>query len=474
MSRALAGMALSFGLWIAADVTADWVYQNFFEVLDETAVSLAAAFGIDYLITFIGARSTLRGWRWLSYTYFSALALVTATGLFIPEMRPFASSAAWSVSVLIGLVVFSGVPALLTVRYAMDAASIDERARTRTVLLAVLLGVTLAPIDALRTVTPVIPDELPRMSDLGSLVTTVLLYVVMSRTRIRGAELATSLAFQAVVLIGVVLFVSSMGFIALRHDIVSWLSVSVTGTAILMLVTYHWVQINTEDRERNRNLSTLGRLSAQLAHDLRNPIAAIKSAAEFVEGEVEHGRAKIDADTQDYLALIREQADRMNQLVERYRFFSDQAIQRTSADVKALIADNVDALRAVIPNTVRVEIDAENVPARFSLDSDLIGVAFDNLVRNAVEAMPDGGTLTVCARSRPDGGLTLSVSDTGTGLSPVDAEQVFQEFYTTKAHGSGLGLAFVRRIVENHRGRVELESGLGRGTRVSMVLPRED
>ncbi|MEO1173364.1 MAG: hypothetical protein AAFX94_15125, partial [Myxococcota bacterium] len=263
MSRALTGMALSFGIWIAADITADVVYTDVFEILDETAVSLAAAFGIDYLVTFIGARTELRRWRLLSYTYFTALSVVTASGLFIFDMRTFASSPAWSLLMLGGLIGFCGYPAVLAIRYAIDAASYEERARTRTVLLAVLLGLTLAPIDALRTVAPVISEELPRMSDLGSLVTTVLLYVVMSRTRIHGGELATSRAFQAVVLIAVVLFVSSMGFIALRHDIVSWLSVSITGTAMLMLVTYHWVQISTEDRERNRNLTTLGRLSAR-------------------------------------------------------------------------------------------------------------------------------------------------------------------------------------------------------------------
>ncbi|MEL6543925.1 MAG: ATP-binding protein [Myxococcota bacterium] len=134
----------------------------------------------------------------------------------------------------------------------------------------------------------------------------------------------------------------------------------------------------------------------------------------------------------------------------------------------------LDGLRGVIPTTVAVKQEIDSRLSRFSLDPDLIAAAFDNLVRNAVEAMPNGGSLLVSATQRQDGGLALIISDTGQGMGPGEAERVFQEFYTTKAQGSGLGLAFVRRIVENHHGRVELTSAPGEGTRVTLILPREE
>jgi signal transduction histidine kinase len=95
----------------------------------------------------------------------------------------------------------------------------------------------------------------------------------------------------------------------------------------------------------------------------------------------------------------------------------------------------------------------------------------ENLVRNAMEAMPDGGTVTVrTARSGAESVL-LSVADTGCGMDARTRERAFDDFFTTKALGSGLGLAFVRRVVEAHGGRVSLESEQGRGTLVSVRLP---
>jgi signal transduction histidine kinase len=106
-------------------------------------------------------------------------------------------------------------------------------------------------------------------------------------------------------------------------------------------------------------------------------------------------------------------------------------------------------------------------------DYDLLANALENLVRNAYEAMPQGGTLTVrTQREEPEGtGVVLSVEDTGEGMDARARERAFDEFFTTKASGSGLGLAFVRRVVEAHGGEVALTSREGRGTIVRLRLP---
>ncbi|MEL6543926.1 MAG: histidine kinase dimerization/phospho-acceptor domain-containing protein, partial [Myxococcota bacterium] len=301
---------------------------DFFETLDETAVTFSTPIGVDFILSFIGMRERKRLWILACYTWFCTLAALTACGLFYPPLAAFASSQTWSATLLIGLVLFVPYASYHAIRYAIDAASNEERQRTRTILLGVLIGVTLAPVDALRTLSPTLQSELPRMSDLGSLFVVALFYVAVSRARVSGIELGTNRAFQALSLMGVVLLAAIVSFFALRDDVATWFAVSATATAILVLVTYHWVQLNTEESARTRNLATLGRLSAQLAHDLRNPISAIKSASEFIEGERDAGRVMLTDEVSEYIHLIHEQADRMNTLVERYRMFSDQDVRR--------------------------------------------------------------------------------------------------------------------------------------------------
>ena len=107
-------------------------------------------------------------------------------------------------------------------------------------------------------------------------------------------------------------------------------------------------------------------------------------------------------------------------------------------------------------------------------DADLVGGALENLVRNAVEAMPDGGTLRIVTRAERAGeqtDLVLSVEDTGVGMDARRAERAFDDFFTTKPTGTGLGLAFVRRVALAHGGTASLTSDVGKGTRVELRLP---
>ncbi|MEM6730776.1 MAG: hypothetical protein AAF658_04430, partial [Myxococcota bacterium] len=258
LGRVCGALALAFSIWIIADVAADFLWHDFFETLDETAVCLAAAFGVDTILTFIGQRQNKRRWLVACYVWFIALATLTALGWVYPPFGWFASSQTWSALMLGGLLIFGSYSFFLATRYAVHAAAFDERQRARTVLLGIAIGLTLAPVDALRTLSPAISSKLPPMSDLGSLFVTVLLYAVVSKARVRNIELATHRTFQALILIGVLSFVSGVSLFALRDDVVTSLAVSATATAVLILVTYHWVQLTTEDKARTRNLATLG------------------------------------------------------------------------------------------------------------------------------------------------------------------------------------------------------------------------
>jgi signal transduction histidine kinase len=104
-------------------------------------------------------------------------------------------------------------------------------------------------------------------------------------------------------------------------------------------------------------------------------------------------------------------------------------------------------------------------------DGDLLSRAIENVLDNALEAMPAGGVLTLRAAAHRSEGVELCIADSGCGIDARSCERVFEDFYTTKATGSGLGLAFVRRVVEAHGGRVALLSGAGCGTRVRIEIP---
>jgi two-component system, NtrC family, nitrogen regulation sensor histidine kinase NtrY len=121
---------------------------------------------------------------------------------------------------------------------------------------------------------------------------------------------------------------------------------------------------------------------------------------------------------------------------------------------------------------VNVSVDLDPAAGTIRADADQLKRALQNLLLNAIDAMPGGGELTVRTR-RTDNGLRLDVSDTGTGLTDEECKRLFTPYYTTKQHGTGLGLAIVQSVVADHAGRIWVESKPGRGTTFHVELPDE-
>jgi signal transduction histidine kinase len=227
-----------------------------------------------------------------------------------------------------------------------------------------------------------------------------------------------------------------------------------------------WVAF-IQQREGLTRFATLGRFSAQMAHDLKNPLAAARGAAELLEGEVKSlGRD----DLGHFSTLLVQQLDRLTGIIDRYQRLSRMELERQRVDVNALVEKvlSLQGLAAGSHITLTRTLAADLPPT--SLDPELIASALENLVKNAYEAMPNGGTVTV-STGREEQTLRLSVRDTGQGMDPRTREQVFGLFFTTKAQGSGLGLAFVQQIARAHGGEVHLESKEGHGTLVELRLP---
>ena len=212
----------------------------------------------------------------------------------------------------------------------------------------------------------------------------------------------------------------------------------------------------------------MGRLATQMAHDLKNPLAALKGATQFLQHEVREGRPL--EGQREFVDLLVAQVERLERVIEDYhRLARVEPVFRLGSVSK--LASRVLALQH-FAGTARVVVSSEleEDGARCQLDEDLLAAALENLLRNAFQSMASGGQVTVRVRTGSDH-VALSVEDTGCGMNPRQREQAFDEFFTTKPEGTGLGLAFVRRVVEAHGGRVHLKSREGVGSKVELRIP---
>jgi len=226
-----------------------------------------------------------------------------------------------------------------------------------------------------------------------------------------------------------------------------------------------------EALEEQKRLAALGAMSAGLAHEIRNPLAGLKGAAQVLEGE------QLSGDSQEMLQVIVDECERLDVVVSQFLDYARPFELRSEPQLlNALVTHAATLLRAQgLPDGVSlVEELGGDLPAQ-PLDGTRITQVVLNLLQNAVQAMPDGGTLTVRTQSRIDRrGRQVSelvVHDTGQGIDADDLEQLFVPFYTTKVGGTGLGLAICQRIVSAHGGELDVQSQPGQGTTFMARLP---
>ncbi len=214
---------------------------------------------------------------------------------------------------------------------------------------------------------------------------------------------------------------------------------------------------------RAERMEAVGRLMAMLAHDLRNPLNFISQASEIARRQPE----KADR----MLQLIGENAGRSLRMIEELRTGTREiSLQLVDTDLASLIGKVAEETR--VPEKIKLEVVIGEGLGKVSLDAGLMRRVLDNLVSNAVEAMPDGGKLTLRASSE-DGTVRVDVEDTGVGIPDEAIPHVFESFYTTKVKGFGLGLPFSRRAVEAHGGTLSFTTRRGVGTTFTVTLPPE-
>ncbi|MBM4287063.1 MAG: two-component sensor histidine kinase [Deltaproteobacteria bacterium] len=221
--------------------------------------------------------------------------------------------------------------------------------------------------------------------------------------------------------------------------------------------------------ELAERLAALGEMVAGVAHEIRNPLGIISSTAELLRKRLEHS----EGDSR-LAQIIEEEVNRLNQTVTEFLDFArPREPNLQTCDVEGVLERSLEFLRP--------EIDRHNIFLNrqynrnghpLLVDPDLLYRAFLNILINAIQAMPQGGQLTVTTDPGPQGkGARIVIQDTGEGITSENAKKIFNPFFTTKDQGSGLGLSIVKGIIESHQGQITIESNFGKGAKVSIVLP---
>ena len=223
-----------------------------------------------------------------------------------------------------------------------------------------------------------------------------------------------------------------------------------------------------ETSRRQDRMAAVGRLAASIAHEIRNPLAAMRGSIQMLRSEMD-----VTTEQAQLMEIILRESDRLNKIVADYlNYARPRPAELKNVDISALVADTFKLLRNSAELNIGhvLEEDLPNRPAIVSGDPEQLKQVCWNIARNALKAMPDGGKFTVSLAEIDANRLRLSFGDTGCGMTPEQVERLFEPFTSTTG-GTGLGLSIVYQIIRDHSGTINVRSRQGQGTTITIELP---
>ncbi|MGH9970734.1 MAG: two-component system sensor histidine kinase NtrB [Pyrinomonadaceae bacterium] len=227
-----------------------------------------------------------------------------------------------------------------------------------------------------------------------------------------------------------------------------------------------------ETSRRQDQLAALGRMAASIAHEIRNPLAAMRGSIQMLRHEMEGG----EASQAELMEIILRESDRLNRIITDFlNYARPRSVSHSRVDVGELLHQTFTLLRysPEVNDQQRVEEEVSDGCLLADADAEQLQQVFWNLARNALQAMPGGGTLRADVGRSSKDRLRITFSDTGRGMSPGQVERLFEPFSSTTG-GTGLGLSIVYQIIRDHGGTINVRSREGKGTTITIELPSEN
>jgi two-component system sensor histidine kinase PilS (NtrC family) len=243
-----------------------------------------------------------------------------------------------------------------------------------------------------------------------------------------------------------------------------------TGTVITFQDLTHIRALEETSRRQDR-LAAIGRMAASIAHEIRNPLAAMRGSIQMLRADMEG-----ESSQTELMEIILRESDRLNRIISDFLSYArPRSIIQSKVDVGELLKQTFKLLRhsAEINGDQIIKEEVPDTPLLADADSEQLQQVFWNLARNALQAMPKGGTLQASIEQRSRERLRIAFSDSGRGMSPEQVEHLFEPFSSTTG-GTGLGLSIVYQIIRDHGGTINVRSRLGQGTTITIELPVED
>lgn len=238
---------------------------------------------------------------------------------------------------------------------------------------------------------------------------------------------------------------------------------------------YQYLSIRTDITERKKQeevlhrqdkLAAVGQLAAGVAHEIRNPLTSMRGYAEFLQLDEK------DPERLEFLNIILDEIERVNTIVEDFLVLAKpKAVELEEKNIVPVIKTVISMQEfEAIKKNVRLHFDCEQKNILINCDENRLKQVFLNFIKNAIEAMPNGGDLYVKAMIH-DNNVQISIQDTGVGIPKEQLKKLGEPFFTTKKQGHGLGLMMSFKIIEGHQGKVFVESELNKGTTFNILLP---